>query len=501
MTEHPQDTRPLVALTPAQQVQAMERYEVLQPHLEYGAPLPDLARHGAIALRTLERWLAHYRREGLAGLARHRRRDRGQQRGLQPELKKLIEGLALRKPPPTIALVHRQVAEVARRNGWPAPNYQRVYRIVKQLDPALITLAHEGSKIYRTTYDLLHRHEAEQPNAIWQADHTLLDIWVRDGSGSLVRPWLTVIMDDYSRAIAGFRLSFQAPSAIQTALTLRQAIWRKPFPNWKIAGIPDVFYSDHGSDFTSNHLLQVSADLNMSLVFSEPGMPRGRGKIERFFRTVSQRLLCGLPGYTPAGKPAEHAALSDTAFASQLERFILDQYHQQFHSETGEPPQARWEGRGFLPRLPDSLEQLDLLLLTVAKSRKVHPDGIRFQGFRYLDPTLAAYVGESVIIRYDPLDMAEIRIFHHHRFLCRAICTELAGDTISLRDIIRARNRRRRDLRQTLQDRARTVEALLEARRGDAAIDEPSLTDRADSTPDAPPKPREPPRLKRYFND
>jgi putative transposase len=52
--------------------------------------LPDLARHGAIALRTLERWLAHYRREGLAGLARHRRRDRGQQRGLQPELKKLI---------------------------------------------------------------------------------------------------------------------------------------------------------------------------------------------------------------------------------------------------------------------------------------------------------------------------------------------------------------------------------------------------------------------------
>jgi putative transposase len=176
MTEQLQDTLPLVALTPDQQLQAMKRYEVLQPHLEHGVPLTYLARQGDIALRTLERWLAHYRREGLAGLARHRRRDRGQQRGLPSKLKELIEGLALRKPPPTIALVHRQVQEVARRNEWPAPNYQRVYRIVKQLDPALITLAHEGSQIYRTPYDLLHRHEADQPNAIWQADHTLLDI-------------------------------------------------------------------------------------------------------------------------------------------------------------------------------------------------------------------------------------------------------------------------------------------------------------------------------------
>jgi len=157
-------------------------------------------------------------------------------------------------------------------------------------------------------------------------------------------------------------------------------------------------------------------------VFSEPGMPRGRGKIERFFRTVNQLLLCGLPGYTPAGRPPDHAVLPVSAFEAELQRFLLDQYHQGPHSETGASPQARWEGGGFLPRLPESLEHLDLLLLTVAQSRKVRPDGIHFHGLRYLDLTLAAYVGESVIIRYDPRDMAEIRIFHDHRFLCRAIC-------------------------------------------------------------------------------
>jgi putative transposase len=376
-----------------------------------------------------------------------------------------------------------------------------VYRVIKQLDPALVTLAHQGTKVYRTTYDLLYRHEAEKPNEMWQADHTLLDIWVREESGSPVRPWLTVIMDDYSRAIAGFRISFEAPSAIQTALTLRQAIWRKALPQWKVMGIPIRFYSDSGSDFTSQHLEQVSADLEMVLVFSEPDMPRGRGKIERFFGTVNQMLLCGLPGYTPAGLPPAHAVLSVMAFEAELERFILEQYHQTPHSETGEAPQARWEAGGFLPRLPESLEQLDLLLLTVAKSRKVRPDGIHFQGMHYLDLTLAAYVGESVVIRYDPRDMAEIRVFHDNRFLCRAICAELAGETISLREIIRARNRRRRELRQTLEERSRLVEVLLEVRRGQPAIDETAGANASSATAETYTDRVSPPRLKRYINE
>ena len=112
--------------------------------------------------------------------------------------------------------------------------------------------------------------------------------------------------------------------------------------------------------------------------------------------------------------------------------------------------------------MPDSLEQLDLLLLTVAKPRKVRRDGIWFLGRRYLDTTLAAYIGEAVIIRYDPRDVAEIRVFYQDRFLCRAICQELAGATIPLRDLLQARNRHRRDLRQFLQEREQVVESLAE---------------------------------------
>jgi putative transposase len=59
--------------------------------------------------------------------------------------------------------------------------------------------------------------------------------------------------------------------------------------------------------------------------------------------------------------------------------------------------------------MPRSLEQLDLLLLTVAKTRRVQQDGIRFQGYRYLDPTLAGYIKEDVVIRYDPQVNASCR--------------------------------------------------------------------------------------------
>jgi putative transposase len=137
----------------------------------------------------------------------------------------------------------------------------------------------------------------------------------------------------------------------------------------------------------------------------------------------------------------------------------------------------------------------------VAKSRKVHPDGIHFQSLRYLDLTLAAYVGESVILRYDPRDMAEMRVFHDHRFLCRAICADLAGETIALRDILRARNRRRRDLRQTLQERSRTVEVLLEARRGDGHRDELTQIEAPAATPEAHTARVNTPRRKRYINE
>jgi hypothetical protein len=69
--------------------------------------------------------------------------------------------------------------------------------------------------------------------------------------------------------------------------------------------------------------------------------------------------------------------------------------------------------------------------------------------------------------------MADVRVYFGESFLCRAINPELAGETVALKDIIRARNRRRRELRTTLAEREATVEALLRLRRGEDTYPEP----------------------------
>jgi DNA transposition AAA+ family ATPase len=176
---------------------------------------------------------------------------------------------------------------------------------------------------------------------------------------------------------------------------------------------------------------------------STAGVPQGRGKIERFFGTITTELLPRLPGHLSPGSatPATAPQLSLAELDDTIGRFVITDYHARAHTETREAPRERWLANGWLPRMPDSLEQLDLLLLTIAKPRVVQRDGIRFQGVRYLDLTLAAYVGEPVTIRYDPRDLAEIRVYHQGRFLCPAIAPELADHTISLRDLQAAATR------------------------------------------------------------
>jgi putative transposase len=456
--EHTEAT--LAELTADQREEAVARFAVLKPCLDDGLSLTQAASDAGVAVRTARRWLAKYRAKGMLGLARSARSDTGQ-RKLAVEVVGLIEGLALRKPQPSVAAIHRRVAAVAHGRGWQPPSYGSVYTIIRRLDPAMVTLAQEGQAAFRDHFELVYRRRAECPNAVWQADHTELDILILDANGTTVRPWLTTVIDDHSRAVAGYRVFLGAPSALQTSLALRQAIWRKQDPAWPVCGIPDALYVDHGSDFTSHHLDQVAADLHFRLIYSAVGRPQGRGKVERLFGTLNTELLPELPGHLVHGKPATSPRLSLPELDAAMGAFLIGAYHVRAHSETGMPPHTAWLGNGWLPRMPDSLESLDLLLVMVAKARVVHRDGIHFQGLRYLDPTLAAYVGEPVTIRYDPRDLAEIRVFHRNRFLCRAISPEYAGKAITFKDIQTARAAHRQALRAQINERIARVADFL----------------------------------------
>ncbi|NJN48065.1 MAG: DDE-type integrase/transposase/recombinase [Candidatus Competibacteraceae bacterium] len=450
----------LSGLNTNQREKAMARFAVLKPHIDEQVPLSEVARDTNTPARTAQRWLSRYRHGGLAALARSTRSDAGHHK-LPAGVVQLIEGMALRKPRLTIAAIHRKIVSISTSQKWSPPSYGTIYGIVRNLDPAMVTLAQDGHAAFRDQFELIYRHRADRPNAIWQADHTQLDILILDANGATVRPWLTTVIDDYSRSVAGFMIFLGAPSALQTSLALRQAIWRKTDPAWPVCGIPDMLYVDHGSDFTSTHLEQVAAELHFQLVYSSVGRPQGRGKVERLFGTLNTELLPELSGYLSEGKPSSPPGLSLPELDAAIGAFLIGTYNERKHSEIGDSPKKTWIGKGWLPRMPETLEDLDLLLVMVARSRTVRRDGIHFQGLRYMDPTLAAYVGEAVTIRYDPRDIAEIRVFHRNVFLCRAISPEYAGQTVTLKDIQTARIRHRKSLRAGINERiARVVDFL-----------------------------------------
>lgn len=180
----------LACLSEQQSKDAMARFAVLRPHLEAEVPLARAARLAGVPGRTAQRWLSRYRANGLVGLARPVRRDAGN-RKLPADFAALIEGLALRKPGPSVAAIHRQATEIAKDKNLAVPSYATVHAIIRNLDPALKTLAQEGPAAFQDRYELIHRHRAEAPNALWQADHTALDIFIMDSNGKPARPWLT----------------------------------------------------------------------------------------------------------------------------------------------------------------------------------------------------------------------------------------------------------------------------------------------------------------------
>ncbi|BAS18463.1 transposase for transposon Tn552 (plasmid) [Arthrobacter sp. Hiyo8] len=252
-----------------------------------------------------------------------------------------------------------------------------------------------------------------------------------------------------------------APSAMNTALALRQGIWPKAVSGWPMCGIPDVLYVDHGSDFTSHHLAQTAMDLHFEITYSTIARPQGRGKIERFFGTLNTELLAELPGHLSPGNRAPEPVLTLPELDDAVGRFITGTYHRRTHSEINSTPNRAWIADGWLPRLPASIEELNLLLLTIPRPRIVHRDGVHFLGLRYLSPLLAAYVGEQVIIRYDPRDITEIRIFHKGRYLCKAGDPTHETSTLTLKEIQSARAARRRELRSQINEHIAVVAEYL----------------------------------------
>ncbi|MFI6478680.1 hypothetical protein ACIBH1_12155 [Nonomuraea sp. NPDC050663] len=162
------------------------------------------------------------------------------------------------------------------------------------------------------------------------------------------------------------------------------------------------------------------------------------------------------------------AKLTLTELDAAIGAFLTGTYNNRVHGETSLAPQARWEAGGFLPmdaRVPRTTRPV------AAHRCEIPQDPHRRNSVRVGAlplPRPGPLCSAQTTIRYDPRDIAEIRVYLRgstgdEEYLCRAICPELSDQTVSLKDITAARNARRKEQRGTLKGRTAVVDRLIAA--------------------------------------
>ena len=107
-----------------------------------------------------------------------------------------------------------------------------------------------------------------------------------------------------------------------------------PAPSCESLGIPIRLYVDNGKVFHSQQLARIAASLGILIVHSPPYQPEGRGKIERWFRTVRQQFLANLD---------RNQTLTVETLNARLWSWIDNGYHVAEHSSLGTTPLLRWQ--------------------------------------------------------------------------------------------------------------------------------------------------------------
>lgn len=328
-----------------------------------------------VTARTVYRWLARWRADGFEGLKSRPRRDAGSHR---VDAAVLELAAALRREAPARSAAH--IAEViARTQGVPvaARTLQRFFA-AHGLERARLEGRHRA----------YGRFEAAGCGDLWIAD-----AWDGPAVAELGgrHAQLFSVIDDHSRLVAhGAFYADVSERSFQHCL--RTAIGRR--------GLPRRLYTDNGSAFSSGQLELICARLGIGLVHSRPYRPQGRGKKERFYRTVAEQFAVEID----AGEVTTLAELNRW-WAAWVERC----YHRRVHHTTGQTPLGRWmAGSGALRPAPEPAALADACRWSVQRTVS-KTAGVSLAGNTYtVDPQL---VGYRVELRYDPQDLTRIEVF------------------------------------------------------------------------------------------
>ncbi len=368
-------------------------YAKIQARAERDYVIPGSTRT-RVAAETIRDWLGHYRRGGFEALLPKPRADRGRPRTLPPEVVDILLAIKEGNPKLSVQLVIREARD---RPEVPAE---------LPLPPSTVhrLLARHGlmNKPANDPGDADRRRFAfQRAGELWMSD-VMHGPTVRVG-GRQRKTYLIAFIDDATRVIphSAFALAENTATFLPV---LKQALLKR--------GLPARLYVDNGSHFRSHHLSMVCARLGVALIHARPYRPQGKGKIERWFKSVRGQLLTRLTA-------ADTASLD--ALNRRLHHWVEGEYHHSPHRGLdGRTPLEHWALNGDEVRFPEPGVDLDDLFLFESQ-RKVQKDRtVSLHGVVY--EVDAALVGEKVTLRYDPAAPVgrAIQVWHDGRAIERA---------------------------------------------------------------------------------
>lgn len=334
-----------------------------------------------ISPSTIKRWVRLYEASGsrLESLYPDDRTDRGKPRAVDGETALALVELRRQLSGITIPAFLKEAQEKGIIPTDFSASHSTIYRLFK---------AHGVMEKDAAVTDR-RRYEAELPNDIWQAD--CLHGPKVEADGRQRKSYLFAFIDDMSRLIP--HAQFYHRENIESFLdSLRKAFNKR--------GLPRKLYVDNGPSFRSQHLSHIAASLGIALIHSKPYQPEGRGKIERWFKTVRMQFLPTVP-----------AAASLTELNGRLSQWIDTEYHKREHSSTKMPPLKRYIDHIHLIReAPRDMENY----FRKRVNRKVDKDrSISLIGRLYEAPV--GLIGRTVSLYYHEHDPVRVEVFHNSK--------------------------------------------------------------------------------------
>lgn len=432
---------------------ALKRFEIIKPILLQRGNIDlvkDTASENHISIATLYRWIKTYTESGLVSSLV------GKNKGIRIGKSRLdkisdniindkIHSVYLSNSRHSIVKTIREIVMACKDMGIKPPHSNTIRNRIKNISEEERIRKRYGSKAARENFEPIKGNfpGADYPLSVVQIDHTPVDIILVDNHlrQPYQRPYLTLAIDIYSRAILGFYLSFDPPSSLSVGMCICHSIlpkenWLESIDvntDWDCWGIMDTIHVDNAKEFHGNMLRKATQEYGIDLNFRPIATPHFGGHIERILGTFSKEIH-DLPGTTFSSikerdnyDSKKNASFTLDEFERWLTIYITKIYHKRIHSSINETPINKFKkgilgdnttiGKGIPARIFNERKvRLDFMPFI---ERTIQEYGIMLNHIHYYDDVLRSYINSKdekgnkikYIFRTDPRDISIVYFF------------------------------------------------------------------------------------------